>query len=414
MAPNKIPNRAWLRHESGPRIDATSGSTAPDGRRTSSRTNSEVTEAHSDSFPCMSLALNPGVSVGTIKPRTLSSVWAHTIATSAIPPFVIHILLPRMTQSSPSCRAWVRMLPWSLPASASVSPKHPITSPVAIGGSQRCFCSSEPYFQIGNMASDPWTETKLLAPLSPASSSRQARPYSTALVPAHPYPSRCIPNNPRAPSSLARSLGNPPSSNQDATSGRIRSPTNRRTVSRNSLSSLDRSVSMARKSRGSGPFAMVHLKALGEAAGVGPPVQPSPGYWLAAAVAGSSRYPHAMAAMANGGFFPYYTGYPADSRSWRREHEAVFRVHRAHLASSDGRGGTGSAVQFHRPSPGNKARVPIQQRHLGRRPAIGSTRTREHRLGRGVRDTRQAGGRAERRGSRRRPHPDRGFQGRGS
>ena len=51
-----------------------------------------------------------------------------------------------------------------------------MTSPAAMRGSHSCFCSSEPNFQIGNMASEPWTDTKLRAPLSPASSSRQARP----------------------------------------------------------------------------------------------------------------------------------------------------------------------------------------------------------------------------------------------
>jgi hypothetical protein len=124
----------------------------------------------------MFLALNPGVSVGTRNPATPSSVRAHTTATSAMPPFVIHIFVPERTQSSPSRRAAVRMWAGSLPKSGSVSPKHPITSPAAIPGSHACFCSSEPNRQIGNMASDPWTDTALRNPLSPASSSMHARP----------------------------------------------------------------------------------------------------------------------------------------------------------------------------------------------------------------------------------------------
>ena len=72
------------------------------------------------------------------------------------------------------------------PKSGSVSPKQPIASPAAIRGSQACFCSSLPNFQIANMASDPCTDTMLRTPESPASSSRQARPYETALVPAQP------------------------------------------------------------------------------------------------------------------------------------------------------------------------------------------------------------------------------------
>ena len=98
------------------------------------------------------------------------------MATSAIPPLVIHILVPDRTQSSPSFRAAVRMPDGSLPKSGSVRPKHPMTSPEAIRGSHSCFCSSDPNFQIGNMESDPWTETALRKPLSPASISMHVIP----------------------------------------------------------------------------------------------------------------------------------------------------------------------------------------------------------------------------------------------
>jgi hypothetical protein len=98
------------------------------------------------------------------------------IATSAMPPFVIHIFVPFNTQSEPSRPAWVRIRAGSLPASGSVRPKQPIVSPRAILGSHRCFCSSVPNLQIGNMQSDPCTLTKLRKPLSPASSSRHASP----------------------------------------------------------------------------------------------------------------------------------------------------------------------------------------------------------------------------------------------
>ena len=72
------------------------------------------------------------------------------------------------------------------PKSGSVSPKHPIASPAARRGSHSCFCSSEPYFQIEYIDSEPCTETKLRIPLSTASSSRHASPYASADVPAHP------------------------------------------------------------------------------------------------------------------------------------------------------------------------------------------------------------------------------------
>ena len=79
------------------------------GRRTSSRISSLVIEARRESLRWMSRVVKPGVSVGTTKPRTPSSVCAHTTATSAIPPLVIHIFVPLRTQSSPSRRARVRM-----------------------------------------------------------------------------------------------------------------------------------------------------------------------------------------------------------------------------------------------------------------------------------------------------------------
>ena len=73
-----------------------------------------------------------------------SSVCAHTTATSAIDPLVIHILVPSSTQSDPSRRARVRIPPGLDPKSDSVRPKQPIFSPVAICGSQCSFCSSDP------------------------------------------------------------------------------------------------------------------------------------------------------------------------------------------------------------------------------------------------------------------------------
>jgi hypothetical protein len=143
-----------------------------------------VTDARRETFPVILLALNPAVSVGTRNPCTPVSVRAHTTARSAIDPLVIHIFVPSSTQSEPSRRARVRIPAGSEPKSGSVRPKQPMTSPLAIWGSHRCFCSWEPQWWMANMASDPWTEAKLRAPESPASSSIQASPYSTALIPA--------------------------------------------------------------------------------------------------------------------------------------------------------------------------------------------------------------------------------------
>ena len=134
----------------------------------------------------MSRAEKPGVSVGTRKPRMPSSVCAHTTATCAIEASPIQRLVPLSTQSPPSRRATVRSEAGSLPASGSVSAKQPTASPVAIRGSHACFCSSEPHSWIAVIASEPCTETNVRRPLSQASISMHASPYSTALLPAHP------------------------------------------------------------------------------------------------------------------------------------------------------------------------------------------------------------------------------------
>lgn len=106
-----------------------------------------------------------------------SSVCAQTVATSAMPPLVIHILEPFRIQSPPPSRtALVRIPEGLLPKSGSVRPKQPIDSPAASRGSHSCFCSSEPHFQMENIDSEPCTETKLRKPESAASSSMQARP----------------------------------------------------------------------------------------------------------------------------------------------------------------------------------------------------------------------------------------------
>ena len=124
----------------------------------------------------MVLAENPGVSVGTMNPRIPSSVTAQTIATSATEPLVIHILRPLRIQSDPSRRARVVIDAGSDPASGSVSPKQPSSSPAAMPGSHFCFCSSEPNLQIANIASEPCTDTIDRIPESAASSSVHAKP----------------------------------------------------------------------------------------------------------------------------------------------------------------------------------------------------------------------------------------------
>ena len=90
------------------------GIRASAGTCTSSSAISLVSDARSDSFPFWSRALNPGVSVGTTKPRMPrespgSAVCAQMTATSAMDPLVIHILVPFSTQPSAVSRARVIM-----------------------------------------------------------------------------------------------------------------------------------------------------------------------------------------------------------------------------------------------------------------------------------------------------------------
>ena len=99
----------------------------------------------------------------------------------------------------------------------------PITSPRAIRGSHSCFCSSLPQRWIEPIASEPCTDTNVRMPESPASSSRAASPYSTALRPGHPYPSRFMPSTPEL-AEVGRELGREDCarSNQSAMCGRMR------------------------------------------------------------------------------------------------------------------------------------------------------------------------------------------------
>ena len=124
---------------------------------------------------------------------------AHTIETSLTHPFVFHFLCPVSTQSEPSRTARVVMLDGSEPGPGSVSAKQPIASPRAIRGNHSSRWASLPYVRIGNMASEPCTLTNERSPESPYSTSRLATPYSTALAPAQPYPSRCMPRMPSSP-----------------------------------------------------------------------------------------------------------------------------------------------------------------------------------------------------------------------
>src|ERR1051326_244175 len=100
-----MPYRAAVKHMSGDLRPPDVGSRASFGRWTSWSTSSLVSLARSDSLPFWSFAEKPFVSVGTMKPRialasSSAPVFAHTTATCAVDPFVIHIFAPFSPQPS--------------------------------------------------------------------------------------------------------------------------------------------------------------------------------------------------------------------------------------------------------------------------------------------------------------------------
>src|ERR1043165_671207 len=101
-------------------------------------------------------------------------------------PFVIQVFSPFRTHAAPSRRAVVRIPAGFEPKSGSVNPKQPKTSPDGRGGSHFDFCCALPNVRIGYITRAPWTDTKLLRPESPRSSSCMTRPYSVEFIPAQP------------------------------------------------------------------------------------------------------------------------------------------------------------------------------------------------------------------------------------
>ena len=91
-----------------------------------------------------------------------------------------------MTHSSPSRRAEVSSATESEPWSGSVSAKAPSFSSVAIRGSHRCFCSSEPSMAIDCMASPACTPRNVPRLPSPRLSSMFTSPAAIGLIGGQP------------------------------------------------------------------------------------------------------------------------------------------------------------------------------------------------------------------------------------
>ena len=120
------------------------------GTLTSSKNSSDVSWALRPSFSRLRPRLKPSApSVSTTireTPRAFSSgsVLATTITRSACWPLVMKVFWPLTTYWLPAMRAVVRTAWRSEPVPGSVMAMAPTSSPVAIFGSQRRFCSSEP------------------------------------------------------------------------------------------------------------------------------------------------------------------------------------------------------------------------------------------------------------------------------
>ncbi len=128
-------------------------------------------------LPSIFGAESPFIPRSRTKPRTLpSSSFAQTTKTSAIGEFVIHVLAPSSTQPPGTRRARVLIAPGSDPASGSVSPKQPTSSPVASRGRYFCRCASLPNAWMGNMTRLDCTLAAERYPESTRSISRATRP----------------------------------------------------------------------------------------------------------------------------------------------------------------------------------------------------------------------------------------------
>jgi hypothetical protein len=82
-----------------------------------------------------------------------------TNAEMSVPALVMNCFAPSILHSSPSSVAVVRTFPASDPASGSVRPKAPSSSPAVSRGIHSRFCRSLPNAWIGHDPSEVWAAT---------------------------------------------------------------------------------------------------------------------------------------------------------------------------------------------------------------------------------------------------------------
>ena len=124
------------------------------GTRTSLKNSSEVSAASWPSLSRLRPRSKPSApSVSTTSSEVPRAPWAGSVLATttirlAVWPLVMKVLLPLMTYWFPSKRAVVRTPCRSEPAPGSVMAMALTSSQVAMRGSQRRFCSSEPYCRM--------------------------------------------------------------------------------------------------------------------------------------------------------------------------------------------------------------------------------------------------------------------------
>ena len=171
--------------------------------------------------------------------------------TPARAPFVSHIFCPLSTKSWPSAVARVLIAATSEPHSGSLIENAPRTSPVAIFGSNRCFCSLVPCWAIMYAT----MKCVLITPeidIQPRAICSTTSAYVSSDSPSPPYSSEIVrPNSPISfiPSTIAS--GNSSLCSSSVACGMISLSTKSLTVRRISCCTSVRPAVWARRAIGS-------------------------------------------------------------------------------------------------------------------------------------------------------------------
>ena len=177
---------------------------------TSSRISSEVTDARSESLRWMSCVREARRVGRDDEPAdALVGLGPHDrdVGDAAVGDPHLRAVQDPVAAVAPRVRA--HATPGRCPSRARSGRSSRWPRPAAMRGSHSCFCSSLPYFQIGNIAQRALharrtTGTRCRRPPAPCTRGRRRRRSRRRSR----SPVRCIPSSPSAPSSFATSRGN--------------------------------------------------------------------------------------------------------------------------------------------------------------------------------------------------------------